>query len=349
MDLPGTMKAAVLHWPEHLTLEEMPVPEIGDDEALIEVKACGICGTDVLAYHGGHPRITYPRILGHEFSGVVRRVGKNVRKIAPGMRVTSTMEIQCGQCWACRHGHLNHCQSARSIGLSVDGGMAEYMKAPACNLLQLPENIDFEVGAIAETLAVGYNAIRMKAQAGAGDIVVIIGAGPVGMDVLACARAAGVYVIIADVMKNRLRIAKEMGADRVVCVAEEDLLQVVREATDGRGADVAVETVGSTAARTVFQAVELTRARGTVVVMGTNAENRAEFPVTTFKEKEMTMIGSRGIPFDALERALMLLGQERVDLRPVITHRFPLEKIREAMRMAEFEKDSALKILMIFD
>ncbi len=115
-----------------------------------------------------------------------------------------------------------------------------------------------------------------KARAGAGDIVVIIGAGPVGMDVLACARAAGAYIIIADVMKNRLKIAKEMGADRAVCVAEEELLKVVREATDGRGADVVVETVGSTAARTVYQAVELTRARGTIIIMGTNPENRAE-------------------------------------------------------------------------
>jgi len=349
MDQAKTMKAALLHRPGHLTLEEVPVPETGDDEALIEVKACGICGTDVLAYHGGHPRITYPRILGHEFSGVVRAVGRNVEKIAPGMRVTSTMEIQCGRCWACRHGHLNHCQSGRSIGLSIDGGMAQYMKAPARNLLQLPENIDFEIGAIAETLAVGYNAIRLKARAGAGDVVVILGAGPVGMDVLACARAAGVYIIIADVMKNRLKIAEEMGADRAVCVAEEDLRKVVYEATGDRGADVVVETVGSSAAGTVFQAVELTRPRGTIVIMGTNAENRAEFPVTTFKEKEMTMIGSRGIPFDALERALMLLGQERVDLKPVITHRFPLEKIHEAMRISEFEKDRALKVMIIFE
>jgi L-gulonate 5-dehydrogenase len=259
------------------------------------------------------------------------------------------MEIQCGECWACRHGHLNHCQSGKSIGLSADGGMAEYMKAPARNVLPLPDNIDFEVGAIAETLAVGYNAIRLKAQAGAGDIVVILGAGPVGMDVLACARASGTYIIISDVMKNRLEIAKEMGADRVVCTAEEDLMNVVREATNGRGADVVVETVGSTAAKTVYQAVELTRARGTIIIMGTNAENRSEFPVTTFKEKEMTMIGSRGIPFDALERALMLLGQERVNLRPVITHRFRLENIHEAMRIAEHEKDKVLKILIKFE
>ena len=349
MDLPRTMKAAVLHQPEYLTVEEIPVPEINDDEVLIELKACGICGTDVLAYHGGHPRITYPRILGHEFSGLVRRVGKRVNKIAAGMRVTSTMEIQCGECWACRHGHLNHCQSGKSIGLSADGGMAEYMKAPARNVLQLPDNIDFEVGAIAETLAVGYNAIRIKAQAGAGDIVVILGAGPVGMDVLACARASGTYIIISDVMKNRLEIAREMGADRVVCTAEEDLMKVVHEATNGRGADVVVETVGSTAAKTVYQAVELTRPRGTIIIMGTNAENRAEFPVTTFKEKEMTMIGSRGIPFDALERALMLLGQERVNLKPVITHRFRLENIHEAMRIAEHEKDKVLKILIKFE
>ena len=126
------------------------------------------------------------------------------------------------------------------------------------------------------------------------------------------------------------------------------MAKVVHEVTNGRGADVTVETVGSAGAGTVYLAVELTRARGTIIIMGTNAENCSDFPVTTFKEKEMTMIGSRGIPFDALERALMLLEQERVDLRPVITHRFPLEKVQEAFRVAEHEKDRALKVMITF-
>ncbi|MGA2991196.1 MAG: alcohol dehydrogenase catalytic domain-containing protein [Candidatus Korobacteraceae bacterium] len=348
MNIPKTMKAAVLHRPECLTLEEVPVPEIADDEVLIQVKACGVCGSDVLALHGGHPRATYPRILGHEFSGIVCRTGAKAKKFAVGTRVTATMEIQCGQCWACRHGHLNHCQAGSSIGFSTDGGMGEYMKAPERNVLRLPENIGFEVGAIGETLAVGYNAIRLKAKAGAGDVVAIIGAGPVGMDVLACAHAAGCYVIISDVYKSRLEIAKKMGADRVVCTAEEDMAQVVRQVTNGWGVDVAVETVGITAARTVFLAVEITRPRGTVVIMGTNAQNLSEFPVTTFKEKEMSMLGSRGIPFDALERALMLLSQGRVDLNPVITHRFPLSQIHEAIRISEHEKAKAMKVMITY-
>jgi threonine dehydrogenase-like Zn-dependent dehydrogenase len=348
MEIPKTMKAAVLHKPEHLSLEEVPVPEITDHEVMIQVKACGVCGSDILALHGGHPRATYPRILGHEFSGVICRVGKEVKKIRPGMRVTATMEIQCGKCWACRHGHLNHCQAGSSVGFSVDGGMAEYMKVPASHVLELPDNVDFTVGAIAETLGVGYNAIRLKAKAGAGDVVVIIGAGPVGMDVLACAHAAGCHVIISDPLKSRLEIAKLMGADRVVCTAEEDLAQVVREVTDGRGADVAVETVGITAARTIFLAVEVTRPRGSLVIMGTNPENRSEFPVTTFKEKEMTMYGSRGIPFDALDRALMLLGQGRVNLKPVITHCFPLTEVLQAFRVAEHEKAKAMKVMLTY-
>lgn len=348
MNIPKTMKAAVLHRPECLTLEEVPVPEIADDEVLIQVKACGVCGSDVLALHGGHPRATYPRILGHEFSGIVCRTGAKANKFALGTRVTAPLEIQCGQCWACRHGHLNHCQAGSSIGFSTDGGMGEYMKAPVRNLLRLPDNVGFEVGAISETLAVGYNAIRMKAKAGAGDVVAIIGAGPVGIDVLGCAHAAGCYVIISDVYKSRLEIASKMGADRVVCTAEEDMAQVVRQVTNGWGVDVAVETVGITAAKTVFLAVEITRPRGTIVIMGTNAQNLSEFPVTTFKEKEMSMLGSRGIPFDALERALMLLSQGRVDLNPVITHRFPLSQIHEAIRISEHEKDKAMKVMITY-
>jgi L-iditol 2-dehydrogenase len=200
MKIPPTMKAAVLHAPHRLELETVQTPLINDNEVLIQVKACGVCGSDILAFHGHHPRVAYPRILGHEFSGVIVQVGSSVTSVKVGDRVASEMQIKCGSCWACCHGYLNHCVTNRSIGLNVDGAMAQYVKVPAENVLLLPDNVDFEVGAVAETLAVGYNAVRLKAKVGAGDIVVIIGAGSVGMDVLLAAKASGAYVIISGAL-----------------------------------------------------------------------------------------------------------------------------------------------------
>ena len=339
----------MLHRPECLTLEEVPVPEIADDEVLIQVKACGVCGSDVLALHGGHPRATYPRILGDQLSGIVCRTGAKAKKFAVGTRVTATMEIQCGECWACRHGHLNHCQAGSSIGFSTDGGMGEYMKAPERNVLRLPGNIGFEVGAIGETLAVGYNAIRLKAKAGAGDVVAIIGAGP-GRN-----RRAGLRPC-RRLLRHHLRCLQEPPGDRQKPRRRPGGLhrrrrhgwKVVRQVTNGWGVDVAVETVGITAARTVFLAVEITRPRGTVVIMGTNAQNLS-VSGDHFKEKEMSMLGSRGIPFDALERApdAPQPGQGGSG-NPVITHRFPPSQIHEAIRISEHEKAKAMKVMITY-
>ena len=346
MNIPETMKAAVMRGVKQFEIERVPVPEIGPDDILIKVMACGICGSDLLAYYGQHPRIKYPRIPGHEFSGIVVKVGENADNVKIGDRVTSEMQVRCGKCWACRHGYLNHCVTKASIGLSEDGAMAQYVKVPAINAIKLPENVDFEIGAVAETLAVGYNAVRLKAKVGAGDIVVIIGAGSVGMDVLLAAKASGAYIIISDIIKERLCIAQKAGASRVVQTGVEDLKSVVMEVSQGRGADKVFETVGGNSTGTVRLAVEIVRPLGTVMVLGTNSNNSSEFPVTTFKENEIVMMGSRGIPYDCLERALLILEQEQVDLQLVISHRLDLDDVKNAFEMFENQKDKTLKMVI---
>lgn len=348
MKIPSMMKAAIVRAPGQLEVAMVPTPVINDDEVLVEVKACGVCGSDILGYHGEHPRITLPRILGHEFSGVVVQAGKDVTNIKVGDRVTADINIACGKCWACRHGYSNnHCINNKGcLGHSMDGAMAQYIKFPEANALILPDNVDFVQGAVAETLAVGYNAVRVKAKVGAGDIIVIIGAGAVGLDVLLAAKASGAYIIVSDIIPNRLDIAKKIGANRVVNAQEEDLHKVVKEITDGRGADKVFETVGGNSTGTVRTAVEITRPCGTVVVLGTNSKNSSEFPVTTFKENEITMQGSRGIPFDCLERALFMLKTEQVDINQIISHTFPLSEIKHVFELFETQKDKTLKMII---
>ena len=346
MTMPKTMKAAVLREPKKFEVETIPVPAVGPNDVLIEVKACGICGSDLLAYYGQHPRFTYPRVLGHEFSGVVVDTGNEVKNVKAGDRVTSEMQVKCGKCWACRHGYLNHCESKRSIGVSVDGAMAQYVSVPSENVLMLPSNISFVQGAVAETLAVGYNAVRLKAKVGAGDIIVIIGAGSVGMDVLLAAKASGAYIIISDKFAGRLEIAKKAGAQRTVLADKEDLKAVVKEITQGRGADKVFEVVGGDATITVRLAIEVVRPCGTVVVMGTNSANSVDIPITTLKENEITLMGSRGMPGDCLERALFILEQGQVDLDLVVTHTLPLSDVKHAFEMFETQKDSTLKMVI---
>lgn len=265
-----------------------------------------------------------------------------------GDRVTADVNIECGKCWACRHGlSNNHCiDNQGCLGHSMDGAMAQYIKFPEKNALLLPDNVDYEQGAIAETLAVGYNAVRLKGKVGAGDVVVIIGAGPVGMDVLMVAKASGAYIIVSDMIPQRLEIAKKIGAQRVVNAKEEDLREVVKEVTDGRGADKVFETVGGNATGTVRLAVEVVRPRGTVIILGTNSTNSSDFPVTTFKEREITMLGSRGVPHDCMDRAIFMIKTGEVDVRQIISHTFPLSDIKHVFELFETQKDKTLKMII---
>ncbi|MCL2480408.1 MAG: alcohol dehydrogenase catalytic domain-containing protein [Spirochaetaceae bacterium] len=351
MPVPSTMKAAVLSEPGKMSIETIPVPNVGPYDVLIEVKACGICGSDILGFHGQHPRINYPRVLGHEFSGVVAAIGSDVKHVVGndlklGDRVAGGVHIRCGKCWACRHEISNHCEAGKDIGLSVNGGMAQYVLEPVENVFKLPPNVNFIHGALAETLAVGYHAARLIAKVGAGDIVVIIGAGPVGMNVLLAAKASGAYIVISDMYKGRLDIAKKAGATRTVLAGEEDLKTIVKEISHGRGADKVFETVGGAGGGTLRLAVEVTRPCGTLVIMGNNSKNSIDLPITTFKESEITMIGSRGIPADCLERALLILAQGEINLDLAYTNTVPLRDVNRGFEMFENQKDSVLKVVL---
>lgn len=330
------MRAAAIVGPHRIQLVERELPEPREDEVLVAVKACGICGSDLLTYRGSHPFVRGERVPGHEFSGVVAEGDMK------GERVVAEPLIPCGSCDLCKRGEYNVCRRLIVLGVHVDGAMAEYVKVPRDRVFRLPAGVGFEEGALVEPLAVAVHVVR-RAGLGLGDSVLILGAGPIGLLTLQVAKAMGAdRVYISDVLEYRLRAAEEMGADYVINASREDVAEEVVSLTDGRGVDVAVEAAG--AGGTWQQAVRATRPHGRVVVAGFSSGS-AEVRVSDVVAKELQVIGSR-VYWHDFPTALRLLARGIVRVERLITHRFLLREVARAFEVADKRLEEALKVVV---
>lgn len=345
------MLAAVYHGPRDLRVEERPLPAIGADEALLRVVAAGICATDLRIWHGAHRKYTagVRRIPGHEVVGDVAAVGANVSGLAVGRRVFVAPNTGCGHCRQCIGGHNNRCASYEALGITADGAFAEYMRIPAAairqgNVMPLPEAVDPAVGALIEPLACvlrGQDAVSPVP----GDLVLIVGAGPIGIMHLLLARLRGARrVIVSDVLPHRLAPAAEAGADRVVDAGREDLAAVIAEESDGEGADVIV--VAAPAHQAQAQAVHLAAQGGRISFFGGLPKDRptVELDTNLVHYKELLVTGSTGCSTGDCRRAAALVAAGRVDLAPLVSARLPLRQAVEAMDRAEDRR--SLKIVL---
>ena len=256
-----TMLAARYLGPNRLEPEEIPLPVIGNEEALVQVEACGFCGSDISIVAGTHPRATAPLTLGHELSGRVVQVRSSNDAFVHGDRVTTYPLISCGECQACRHGYPHVCRRLRLFGFDVDGGMAEYVKLPVSSLMKLPEEMPGQIGALIEPLAVAVHGV---ARTSLDDVHVaaVMGAGPIGLLTALVAHARGVpHVVVSDILPSRLELAASLGL-RVV-TAGENLRNLVMELSDWNGADVLFECAG--AASSAREMTSLVRPRGVIV------------------------------------------------------------------------------------
>jgi len=330
------MRAVVIAGPRKVAVVERGVPEVREGEALVAVKACGIWGSDLLIYRGVHPFVKGERVPGHEFSGVVAEGEKR------GERVVAEPLIPCGGCDLCRRGEYNVCRRLMVLGVHVDGAMAEYVKVPSSRLYRLPSGVSFEEGALVEPLAVAVHIVR-RAGVGLGDSVLILGAGPIGLLTLQVARAVGAErIYVSDVLEYRLRIAEEVGADHVIDASREDVAGEVLSLTGGRGVDVVVEAAG--ARGTWQQAVRAARPHGRIVVAGFSGSS-AEVRVSEVVAKELYIIGSR-VYWHDFPTALKLLERNIVNVRKLITHRFPLGDAARAFEVADKRLEDALKVIV---
>lgn len=297
------MRAAIIDAPFAMHIGEWATPTPSPGEVLVAVRATGICAGDMYIYRGTNPYATYPIIGGHEIAGTVAAVGAGVAGLAEGARVVVEPFIGCGSCYPCRVGKSNCCANLQIIGAHRAGGFAEYVLAPAANIHPVPEGMALGLAAFAEPVAIGVQACRRGAVA-AGERVLILGCGPIGLALIEVARARGARPVAVDLLPERLATARSLGAETLE--AGDGLLERVLEQTNGEGAPVVIEATGAVPA--IEQTVELVAAGGRIVIVGLVKRGvGVSFPGLDFTRKEMTVVGSRA-SVDCFPEALALLA-----------------------------------------
>jgi L-iditol 2-dehydrogenase len=320
------MKAMLLSEYSKLAITEMPTPQIADDEVLVRVRACGICGSDIHGYDGSTGRRIPPLVMGHEAAGEIDRVGAGVKDYRAGDRVTFDSTVSCGRCDYCKAGQINLCDSRMVLGVSCGeyrrhGAFAEYVAVPARILYKLPASLPFERAALIEAVSVAVHAVGLKVPAPA-DHVLVVGCGMIGLLVIQVLRAKGCANIIAvDVDAGRLALAEQLGAKHTLNGTDPETPAAIRQLTGDQGAGVAFEVVGST--DTLLTAIRGVRKGGTVVLIG-NFKARVDLPLQEVVSRQLTLLGSCASSGEYPE-CIDLLASGAVDVRPLISLTAPLE------------------------
>ncbi|GMV95583.1 MAG: sorbitol dehydrogenase [Candidatus Hydrogenedentota bacterium] len=334
------MKAAVLEGLDTLVVKDVPTPEIEDDEVLVKVAACAVCGSDIRMFHHGSPRITPPAIMGHEASGVVEAVGKHVTKFRPGDRVALGGDVPCGECVFCEAGIGNNCQINYAMGYQFPGSFAEYVKLNRMvvnygPVHKIPDHVSLEEAALAEPLGCVLNALELS-PVKFGDAVVIIGAGPIGLMIIEVAKKMGAgKVIVVQRSRPRLEMAKRFPADVFICSSEEDAIARVKEETHGLGADVIITACPSPDAQ--VDAIHMAKNRAWVNFFGGLPKGKSNVTLDTniIHYKELFVCGSHGCMPRHHQKAVDLIADGVIDMKQFISHRFPLDKTPDAFAAAE--------------
>jgi 2-desacetyl-2-hydroxyethyl bacteriochlorophyllide A dehydrogenase len=341
------MKAIVkTKWkPFQIEMKDVDVPKICQDEVLIKVTATGICGTDLEIYKATMPlSIKLPRIIGHEFSGVLANVGREsaLAGFKIGDRVVAESGVVCRQCIFCKRGKQNLCTHRKPIGFMLDGAFAEYIKMPYINIHRLPDNVSSKEAALVEPLTVGVHSVIEQAKVINGDVIAIFGAGTIGLILLQLARFAGAKTVIQiDRVENRLRMASRCGADIIINSKKEELFKKVKQLLDSYP-NVVFEATGNINA--LDQAIKLTSKGGRTALLGIYTENLLNLDATDIVKNEKTILGCWTHTSSTWNRAISLLSNKKVDLKPLITHVLPLENVEEGFHL--FNTRKAIKVLL---
>lgn len=343
------MQALVYGGTGDLHLEERPIPTLQQPtDAIVRVRMSSICTSDLHIRNGAVPRARPGVILGHEFVGEVVETGRDVRTVRPGQRVAVNVETFCGQCFFCRQGYVNNCEHGGwELGCRLDGCQTEYVRVPYADngLDRIPDSLDdLSVLLVGDVLASGYFGAELAAIR-PGDTVLVLGAGPVGLCAMSCARLFGPARIVAvDMLPRRLELARHMGvADEVICAAPDaapaDIAAQVRALTSGRGADAVIECAGGE--HTFELAWQAARPNAVVAVVALY-EQAQTLPLPSMYGKNL-IFKTGGVDAVHSARLIRLIEQGRIDTRPLITHSFPLSRILEAYDIFERHADGCIK------
>jgi L-iditol 2-dehydrogenase len=341
------LKAVVKYAPGkgNVELRDVEEPTPGPHQVKVEVKAAGVCGSDIHIYHDDIKLLVRPPVvMGHEFAGVIAELGEGVQGLHVGDRITcETAAYVCGECLQCRMGNYNICPEKKLIGYVFNGCFAKYCLVDEGRVHLLPDNVDFVAGALSEPLACCVHALLELTCISAGDVVVITGPGPIGLLCLQLVKAEGGYAIVCGTSQDgdRLKMAHRLGADVTVNVESQDVLKLVEGMTNSQGADVFLECSGVPAAARL--GLDVTRRGGQYTQIGLFS-GPFEVDLSLVAYKELKVTGSLGQKWTAWKRGLTLLSQGKVDTKSLVTHILPLTQWREAFQI--FEEKNGLKIVL---
>jgi L-iditol 2-dehydrogenase len=319
------MNALLLTEYKHLEVTDLPMPAFAALDVLIQVAACGICGSDVHGFDGASGRRLPPIVMGHEAAGIIAAVGDEVQGFAVGDRVTFDSTVYCGACEFCLRGEVNLCDNRQVVGVSCPefkraGAFAEYVAVPARILYHLPDALEFAEAAMLEAVSVALHGVRVAELKG-GETALVIGAGMIGLLLLQAAKVAGCSkVFVADIDATRLALATQLGADKVFLASDAALIQTILKETNGRGVDVAFEAVGRP--ETVAAAIDCVRKGGTVSLVG-NIAREVALPLQKVVTRQIRLQGSCASAGEYPE-AMELVSTGKIMVAPLITAVAPL-------------------------
>jgi L-iditol 2-dehydrogenase len=349
--IPKTMRAGVYREKGVVRVEEVPVPEVGPNEVLIKVAACGICGTDIKKIYQRY--VEPPQILGHELAGTVVATGDGVKKWKPGDRVMSFHHTPCGTCFYCENRLFSQCKQYKTTGLTAGftpngGGFGEYVKAMPWvaegGIVALPDNVSFEEATFIEPINTIVKAVQ-KARVAKDENVLILGCGPIGLQLLMVAKLTGANLYTSDPLEERRAKSLTLGAVEAFDPTSGKLIGEVKARTDGRGADAVLVAVAHPAV--VVDALAAARPGGRVLLFAANDPvTRIEFPAAAVGIDEKEILGSYSAAVDIQESAAELVLLRKLPVMEIVTHRFPLDKIQEGLDLAARPTAESLKILI---
>ena len=335
------MKALVWHGPYEVSFEDVAVPSLREEEALIKVGYAGICGSDLTIYAGKHWRSKPPMIMGHEFAGEIVELRSSRTDLQVGQRVVVEPLLSCGRCYSCREGAYHVCSTLGLLGVDTDGGFAEYVRAPVERIYRMPDSLSMEKAALVEPAAVAVHDVY-RSRAKMGDHAVVLGGGTIGLLVAQVARVATSRPVeIVEISDWRLDLAKKLGFDPIDA-KRVDVVQEVLRRTDGRGADVLYDAAG--AASTADMLAALTRIHGQVVIIAMPKEHHP-VDLAAFALKEIDLTGCRVYNYRDFGSAIELIAENKIDVGSMISHVLPLERGKDALELAR-KGDASMKVLL---
>jgi 2-desacetyl-2-hydroxyethyl bacteriochlorophyllide A dehydrogenase len=337
------MKSVCLKQPGDIALAEIPLASRGNGEVLIKVRSAGICGSDIGAYKGVNPLVTYPRIIGHEIAGEVVEVPEGEIDLRPGDRVILEPYVYCGHCYPCSIGHTNCCENLTVRGVHIEGGMAEYVSHPRHLLHKVPDNIPWAIVPLAEPLVIAMHAIQ-QAQTRAGEHVVISGAGQIGLLAAQYALTIGAIPVVVDPVDERLALAGNLGVVHTINPASSDALAEIKTITKGRMAEVVIEASGD--ARAIRGAIDYVAYAGRISLVGW-PKGEIALPTALITKKELTVRGSRN-SVGQFPESLRLISEGKIDVAALLTKSVSLDDTPATVVDIAAHPERYLKVTCLF-